>query len=228
MKKPLTVSEHLFSGGADQFVYKLYLSRRSANIRLQINQEGELQLILPYRFRNFDHSSYIRSKINWIQKHICRNKSKDFLYFGKRVILKQDWDLFKVITEFTLEEDGTQETFNSGNNTELELIYQKWLYQKAIEFLPVRTFELAKENSLSPSKVSVRKQKTRWGSCSPSGAISLNYKLMMLRKELIDYVIIHELCHLVELNHSKRFWRLVGKIVPDYAELRKELRGFRR
>lgn len=143
-------------------------------------------------------------------------------------MLKQDWDLFKVITEFTLEEDGTQETFNSGNNTELELIYQKWLYQKAIEFLPVRTFELAKENSLSPSKVSVRKQKTRWGSCSPSGAISLNYKLMMLRKELIDYVIIHELCHLVELNHSKRFWRLVGKIVPDYAELRKELRGFRR
>jgi len=77
------------------------------------------------------------------------------------------------------------------------------------------------------NKILIRRQKTRWGSCSESGVISINYKLMMLRKESIDYVIIHELCHLIELNHSKKFWNLVKDILPDYIELRRGLRRSR-
>lgn len=74
------------------------------------------------------------------------------------------------------------------------------------------------------TKVSIRSQKTRWGSCSSKGALSFNYKIALLPPELAEYLVVHELCHLGEMNHSPRFWKLVGKAVPEYARLRKDLR----
>ena len=76
---------------------------------------------------------------------------------------------------------------------------------------------------VSWKKVSIRNQKTRWGSCSARGAISFNYRLFLLPEHLRDYIIVHELCHLIELNHSSRFWSLVEKTFPDYRDLRKKL-----
>ena len=74
-------------------------------------------------------------------------------------------------------------------------------------------------------KISIRNQKTRWGSCSKTGTISFNYKIALLPPKLADYIIVHELCHLGEMNHSRRFWALVGKTIPDFVVLRKELNG---
>lgn len=74
------------------------------------------------------------------------------------------------------------------------------------------------------SKINIRNQKTRWGSCSRNGSLSFNYKIALLPPNMADYIIVHELCHLKEFNHSFRFWGLVGKFVPDYLEIKKELR----
>lgn len=73
-------------------------------------------------------------------------------------------------------------------------------------------------------RVSVKNQKSCWGSCSKRGNLNFNYRIVMLRPELADYIIVHELCHLGELNHSRQFWNLVVKTVPSYKILRKELR----
>lgn len=76
-------------------------------------------------------------------------------------------------------------------------------------------------------RISVRNQKTRWGSCSSLGNLNFNYKIIYLPEKLADYVIVHELCHLKEFNHSQKFWRWVAEVIPDYKNLRKELRKFR-
>lgn len=73
--------------------------------------------------------------------------------------------------------------------------------------------------------VSIRNQKTRWGSCSGKGNLNFSYRIVYLGEEICDYIIVHELCHLREFNHSKKFWALVGKAVPDYKKIRKRLKA---
>lgn len=74
------------------------------------------------------------------------------------------------------------------------------------------------------NKIYIRDQKSRWGSCSSKGNLNFSYKLLFLPSELSDYIIVHELCHLREMNHSKKFWDLVGDTFPNHKELRRELR----
>lgn len=74
------------------------------------------------------------------------------------------------------------------------------------------------------NRVSIRDQKTRWGSCSKKGNLNFNYKLMFLPEELADYIIVHELCHLKEFNHSSHFWAEVSRVFPNHLKLRADLR----
>ena len=74
------------------------------------------------------------------------------------------------------------------------------------------------------NKINIRNQKTRWGSCSKKGNLNFNYKIALLSPAQADYIIVHELCHLGEFNHSRNFWNLVAKTVPNYLEIRKSLK----
>jgi predicted metal-dependent hydrolase len=87
--------------------------------------------------------------------------------------------------------------------------------------LPGRTWELARLHGIAISRVTVRAQKTRWGSCSARGSISLNWRLVQAPWSVVDYLIIHELMHRRQMNHSARYWQLVAEACPDYraAEL---------
>lgn len=77
------------------------------------------------------------------------------------------------------------------------------------------------------NRVSIRNQRTRWGSCSRKGNLNFNYKILFLPKRTANYIIVHELCHLKELNHSREFWNLVAQAMPDYLEIKRELRFIR-
>ena len=78
------------------------------------------------------------------------------------------------------------------------------------------------------NRVAIRDQKTRWGSCSKKGNLNFNYKIALIPEKARDYIIVHELCHLGEFNHSRNFWDLVAKTVPDYLEIRHSLKNIGR
>ena len=96
--------------------------------------------------------------------------------------------------------------------------------ERARELVIDRVSHFNKIYPYAYNKISIRNQKTRWGSCSHKGNLNFNYKILFLPETLRDYVIVHELCHLKEFNHSKRFWALVTQVIPNYSAMRKELR----
>lgn len=101
------------------------------------------------------------------------------------------------------------------------------LRRRAVRELPVRLSVFAERHRLAVSRVSVRNQRSRWGSCSPSGHICLNWRLVLMPDTVRDYVLVHELMHLRRLDHSPQFWRLVAHACPDYEHSRRWLREHR-
>ncbi|GAA0810805.1 SprT family zinc-dependent metalloprotease [Colwellia asteriadis] len=100
---------------------------------------------------------------------------------------------------------------------------ESYLSEQAKELMPARVKQLSEQTKLVPAQLNIRQYKARWGSCNSRKEISLNYLLMMAPWWVIDYVIIHELCHLVHLNHSNNFWRLVAKHCPEYLKAKQWL-----
>ncbi len=103
-------------------------------------------------------------------------------------------------------------------------ISEKFLKQASLEYLTERVAHYENIYQLFSTKVETRKFTARWGSCDRQGVLKFNYQLMLLPKPIIDYIVVHEICHLKELNHGPQFWKLVSQEIPDYAKRRKWLR----
>lgn len=101
---------------------------------------------------------------------------------------------------------------------------EKRYRQAAREYIPARVSYYHQFIPGNYSQVVIRDQKTRWGSCSSSGTLSFNYRLMLAPPAILDYVVVHELCHIRHMNHSADFWHAVEQILPDYKEKRKWLK----
>ena len=102
-------------------------------------------------------------------------------------------------------------------------LYFQWLGEKAAEYIPNRVKELSQLHNFKYNSIKIKNLSSRWGSCSAKKNLSFNLKLMYFNYQVIDYVIVHELCHLKELNHSKKFWKLVEDIIPNYKEYKIQL-----
>lgn len=103
--------------------------------------------------------------------------------------------------------------------------YQR-LKEKARELVKIKVELFNRLYNFPVGKISIRNQKSRWGSCSRQGNLSFNYRILFLPSHLQDYIVVHELCHIRELNHSKRFWNLVAQTTPDYREHKRELKRY--
>lgn len=102
----------------------------------------------------------------------------------------------------------------------------KEVKDESLRFAQDRVAVLNKIYGFSYKTISVKNQKTRWGSCSRRGNLNFNYRILYLPLHLADYIVAHELCHLKEFNHGQKFWNLVAEVFPNHQELRKELRGY--
>lgn len=113
---------------------------------------------------------------------------------------------------------------NAKNTQQLTEEEIRKLAEKALEVIPKRVAHYAKQMGVTYGRITIRNQKTRWGSCSSKGNLNFNCMLMLLPPEIQDYVVVHELCHRKEMNHSPRFWAEVEKVLPDYQTRRKWLK----
>ena len=102
----------------------------------------------------------------------------------------------------------------------------KRLKLEALVLAKSKVKQWAEFYNVSYHRISIKNQKTRWGSCSKKGNLNFNYRIVHLRPELLDYLVVHEVCHLKEFNHSRKFWEEVGRAVPNYKSLRAELRAY--
>ena len=110
----------------------------------------------------------------------------------------------------------------------LETMIKRWREREAKRYLTQRVRELSERTGWHVRRISFRYQTTMWASCSSEKNLSLNVQLIQIEPDLIDYVLIHELAHTVEMNHSRAFWRLVALHCPDYPEKKRRLVGWQR
>lgn len=101
---------------------------------------------------------------------------------------------------------------------------EQWLREKAAEVIAERTQEYSKVLGVSYNSIRIKDTKSRWGSCSSKGNLNFSWRIIMAPTEVMDYIIIHELCHLIHMNHSKEYWAAVGRCMPGYEKHKEWLR----
>lgn len=223
----------------DVIKYQVVRSRRKT-LSLQVRQ-GQVLVRAPYCVDERFINTFIQKKSVWLKSKIAQQSqvanlccdftqgSKLFL-FGKLVTLNITFA--KQANTILIEEVNSQQTLKVvlaernqkklSDNTLLAAAVkkqiEKYFKKHAEDIIPQKVAEYSLLTSLTPININIRQYRARWGSCNSRGELSFNYLLMMLPLHVIDYVIVHELCHLQHLNHSKEFWQLVAKFFPDYIK----------
>ena len=112
----------------------------------------------------------------------------------------------------------TREKARQQEGIHLDAAQERQLRERAKSVLAQRVAYFAQQIGVTYGKITVRDQKTRWGSCSQAGNLNFNFRLILAPPEVLDYVVVHELCHRRQMNHSARFWQEVAQVLPDYRE----------
>lgn len=206
--------------------------KKTASIKIK---EGNVVITVPKSMPQSEAKSLLLKKSNWINKQLSLQKQaatltsrnyvegEFFSYRGKPRYLSIHATRYpgqKILDDRILLSLTTDEF---SQELIKELITQLFR-ESAEQHLKERTEQYAKKIAVQPSDIRIKQYKSRWGSCSIRGQISYNWRIIMAPDPIIDYVVVHELCHLIEHNHSPRFWKLVEQFSPNYREHRNWLR----
>ncbi len=224
--------------GDKELKYIVTRSNRKT-IGITIDNNGLVKVTSPYRVSESYINELLLKKSSWIQKKITElesgalkanspkifNNGETFLYLGKIFELKicRSSNCKKA----TVKLDNKNIVIDVPIGFDADSIKKKlklWYVEQFKHIATERINYYSSKIGVFPKKVTIREQKTRWGSCSSKGNINLNWKLIMASLEVLDYVIVHELCHLIAMNHSEEFWKIVGVYSPQYKNYRTWLR----
>lgn len=216
-----------------------YRPRKRKTAQMQIHSKEGLVLTVPNHWSEKDVEKMIENKLSWIRKarakvsqtleHRIQPDWQDgdhFLYLGRWIPVR--WTLQVSGKPFlSLESDGFRLT-HSPQNTEIQIrkLVVDWYRDAARQILERRVAHYSGRMGTIPEGIQVKDQKKRWGSCTSKKRVLLNWRLVCAPIEVLDGVVVHELCHITHMNHSKDFWNLVRKQLPDYDVGREWLRRY--
>ena len=223
------MSETLQIGG---LTFEVRRSPRRRTLGLTVDRDGELVIHSPEATPPPELEKWARSKLLWVHRKLAIKEElapkrrgpefvsgESFSYLGRSYRLS-----IAAHQEEPLRFDGHRFYLRRDARTAASDLFRDWYVSVGKEWLEKRIRLLARKTGCSPTEVEVRDLGFRWGSCSRSGLVLLNWRLLQLPVRLADYVIVHELTHLIEPHHGPAFWRALDRALPDWRDRKEELR----
>ncbi|MGB5893561.1 MAG: SprT family zinc-dependent metalloprotease [Ignavibacteriaceae bacterium] len=224
--------------GSIQFIK----SRRAKHISITIKPFKEVRVSVPMRVSFAEAEYVVKNKIDWIQKHQKKIKRVE----ENRTIFDESTNFYTKKHNLIIRKTDGKKITARISDGEIKVFYPEYLevihisvqlfIRKVIEealrieakqYIPSRVNELAAKYNFNYNNVYIKNIRSRWGSCSKKGNVNFSLHLMQLPEELIDYVILHELVHTVEHNHSKNFWAVLDKIYCNSKTIDRKLKDYR-
>jgi predicted metal-dependent hydrolase len=219
--------------------YTVRTSNRAKRAQLKVTPLGTVEVVIPKGYSRkwvaefvYEHRLWLEKTLSWYQqqKSAHTHLTAEIPATIDLLAIQETWRIEylsgnrkKYVEQIHFKPEPML-TIRAKHNPDSRVVLRKWLTDKAATHLVPALRKLSQDLNLPFKEVSIRGQKTRWGSCSSDKNISLNRKLLFLPPPLVRYLFVHELCHTVHLNHSRRYWQMVKSIEPQFQELDNQLR----
>lgn len=229
--------------------YTLVISQRARRLSMKIGLDRGLEVVIPPRFNQARVEPFMTQHHDWIikniKKHTARQKQikSNQISDGSRINIlgkpktirirttnkKKSYAKVARALKFNsdsayFDEEEIVIYLSENSPDEIKKTLETHLKKEAKKIFAARTTVLAARMNLSYNRITIKSQKTRWGSCSKNKNLNFNWRLILTEPQIIDSIIIHELAHLVHMNHGRRFYNLVEKYCPDHKALNKKLK----
>lgn len=204
--------------------YSVRRSQRARRVRVAVDPERGVEVVLPQRAPKRAAAEAVRELRPWIERRLAEAEA------ARAVVAERQGSVpFLAETLRLHPQPGRTRVHRRGNDLfvpagDPKPALERWYRRQAKAEIAPRLDSAVAALGTSYTTLTIRNQRTRWGSCSSTGAMSFNWRLLLAPEEVLDYVVWHEACHLLVLDHSARFWSLLERHVPDYREPRRWLR----
>lgn len=198
-------------------------SSRARRYRIEVKRDGTAVLTIPVRGNEHEARAFLERHAEWLERaraRVCgRPRLPAIWNLGTQIVFGGEW-----VTIVPVEEGRAAVSLGGralrvpALDGDLRPVLESHFRRIARIEISARVWELAAVHGVSIRRVAIRGQRTRWGSCSAAGTISLNWRLVQTPDWVVDYVILHELVHTRHMNHSSRFWRALAEICPSWRE----------
>ena len=227
--RALALREQWLRVGSRHVRLALAPNRRARRYVLRLGQDGTARVTVPRGGTAAEAVRFARANVKWLERQLFRQAmdspkvwrpGTSILFRGNPALIEPGDDGARELVAF-----GGQFVVVRDPAGDLRPEIERHLWRVAARELPARVTDLAVLHGLPVRRISIRNQRSRWGSCSRRGTISLNWRLVQTPDFVRDYIILHELAHLKEMNHSGRFWTEVERLCPGYREAERWLKG---
>jgi predicted metal-dependent hydrolase len=212
------------------FNYQVIRSKkRRKTVSLHIKKDGKIIIYVPYKIPHGEIERFIKGKQSWIveklseKERVTKELKKTFIP-GEKFLYMGEWYPLEIERldnkNVPLKLSFGKFVIDQGHEAKAKDLFTQWYKNEAKEKIPGRVDYYSDHLRLFPKGVKITSAKYRWGSCSPDNRLSFSWRIIMASLSVIDYILIHELVHIKEKNHSKRFWGHVESILPDYRRQR--------